>query len=500
MLSRAPRWRSVVAMTTLALLLLLYSVARYGDSVLNFFFLDDFWLLWSALKADPQHGGSVSMLLMPSHMGFILYRPLTQVAYFSALRLLFGVDATGYHLVQLLAFAGNSILALAVARRLTASWIRAAAVSLLYAAAPGHAVAVYWMAAFTMVGTAFAIFAAMLWWLSTDGWVRAVGCAVLQAIALLCSEHAVVLTLLLALTAVLGGNRASLASSARQLGPAAAVDAAYLIAKLWYFRTVAEPYGAYAIHLSGIEWLHSLGRYGAACLNVAILAGPDSRQLTACGTLVVLGAATATAFTLAGYARWRVVALGLGMFIVSLCPVLPLTEHYYDYYVGIAAFGMAVALVGLCDAIDPRWGAPLAAGLALAVIVIDLHTCDRAARDNQALNDVIAGQQVSAELLMSLSATRRIFGVDAELGIGRSPVAGYALDEGHAHEVFFDPPMHISVIGGHTQSATAAGRLHRVLRADPRLQPFWQNPDLQWVRSLLPRLHLWYVSACWGCG
>jgi hypothetical protein len=498
--SSASPWRTAVAMTTLSLLLVLYAMARYGDGVLDFFFLDDFWLLRSAVMADRQHGGRVSMLLMPSHMGFVLYRPLTQIAYFAALRLLFGLDATGFHLMQILVFAGNAILALAVARRLTASWMRGFAVALLYAAAPGHAVAVYWVAAFTMVGTAFVVFGAMLWWLSTDGWVRAVGCAVLQVIALLCSEHAAVLALLLALMAVFGRERASAVGALRQLGPASAVDLAYVTAKLWYFRMVAAPLGPYSMRFNGIDWLQGLGRYGAASLNAATLAELGGPQATTFGALIVLGAAAAIALALAGYARWRVVALGLGLFIVSLCPVLPLTAHYYDYYVGIAAFGMALGIVGLCDAIDPCRGGALAVGLALAVIALDLFTCERAARDNEVLRNVFAGQRASADLLMNLSATRQTVGVDAELSIGRSPVTGYVLDQGHAQEVFFDPPVHISVIGGRTQSPSAAAAVtHPVLSAGQRRQPFWQDADLQWARRLLPELHRGYMSLSWGC-
>ena len=489
----ASRWRAVAAMTALALLLVLYVAARYGDAVLNFFFLDDFWVLHDAMMADRQHGGGVWRLLMPGHMGFILYRPLSTVAYFAALRALFGLDATGYHLVQILAFAGNAILALAVAQQLTRSWIQAAAVALLYAAAPGHALAVYWVALFTMMGTAFVVLAAMLWWLTTAGRVRTLGCAVLQVIALLCSEHAVVLPVLLAAMAVLGRTRSVAVKGLRQLAPAVAIDALYVIAKLWYFHTVAAPPRAYAVQVSGTDWLYNLGRYGVASLNLATLARFGAPAATALGLLIVLAAAAAIAATLAGYGRWRMVGLGCAVFIVSLCPVLPLTDHYYDYYVGIAAFGMALALVGLCDAIDRRRGAWLAVGLVLAVLATDLLTCDRAARDNQVLADALAGQRVSAFLLMSVSATRELYGVDAELKIDHSPATGYVFDQGNAQEVFFDPPVRITVIGGRTKSPTAAPPLHAVLNADPSRPPFWQNADLQWVRRLLPAIHSGYM-------
>ena len=436
----------------------------------------------------------------PSSAGFMLYRPLTQGAYFHALRKLFGLDAAGYHVAQLLAYAANSVLSFAIAWKLTSSWTQAAAVAVLYAAAPGHAVAVYWMAAFTMSGTAFVVFTTVLWWLSTAGRLRAIGCGILQGIALLCSEHAVVVPLILGIIAAFGPRRDSRAAVARDAAPAALVVLAYVAAKAWYFATVAAPSGGYALHVDALEWLANVARYAAASLNVLTLAHLTREQSITVGVLIVLGALAAGALTVYGRTRWRLAAVGLAIFVASLLPVLPLTQHYYDYFVGVAALGLAIALVGLCDAIYPSWGAALAAALVVAVVATDVRTCDRAARSNQVLRDVIAGQRAAADLLMSLYTTRQLVGADAELGVARSPITDYVLDAGQAHEVFFDPPIHISVVGGTTRSHTGAGsEMMPVLRADPRLQPFWADPGLNWAREFLPMVHHWYLSWCSGC-
>jgi hypothetical protein len=494
------RWRSFLVIPAVALPLAAYAAARYGDTVLSFFFLDDFWLLRAAAGIDRDQGAGVLDVFSPSRTGFMLYRPLTQGAYFYALRKLFGLDAAGYHLAQLVAYVANSVLSFAITRKLTSSWTGATAVAVLYAAAPGHAVAVYWIAAFTMSGTALAVFTTVLWWLSTAGPLRAVGCAILQGIALLCSEHAVVVPLILGIIAAFGPRRDSRAAIARDAAPAAFVVLAYVAAKAWYFAAVAAPSRGYTLHGDALEWLANVARFAAASLNVLTLAHLTRGQSIALGVLIVSGAVGAGTLTAYGRTRWRLAAVGLAIFVVSLLPVLPLTQHYYDYFVGVAALGLAIALVGLCDVISPSWGTGLAAALAVAVVATDVRTCDRAARSNQVLRDVVAGQRAAADLLMSVYMTRELAGSDAELGVGRSPITDYVFDAGRAHEVFFDPPVHISVVGGATRSPAGAGaELIPVLRADPRLQPFWLDPDLDWARELFPMVHRWYLGWCSGC-
>jgi hypothetical protein len=182
-----------LAAAAAAVFIAVYCVARYRDAMLSFFFLDDFWLLRDVSALRRSSPLDLAQVFRPTHVGFQLYRPLTQTGYFALLWSVFGCDASGYHAVQLLAFACTALLVFGIARRLTDSIQAGLGASLIYATAPGHAVSAFWIAAFTMTGTALVVLL-MLWaWVRIDSPRRRVAvCTVLQIIGLLASEHAVV--------------------------------------------------------------------------------------------------------------------------------------------------------------------------------------------------------------------------------------------------------------------------------------------------------------------
>lgn len=475
--------------------LLVYCLARYGDAVLGFFFLDDFWLLHAARFIDQGQQSALWAIFQPTAAGFGLYRPLTQTAYFYLLRRMFVLDATGYHAVQLFVFAVNTILVLAIARNVTASWTRAAAAAFLYAAAPGHAVAVYWIAAFTMVGTTFVILTTMLWWLSTTGSVRIIGCTVLQVIGLLCSEHAIVLPGLLGLLAVLAPRGDASRAIVRQLLPAFGIVMAYLAGKAIYFMRAGVPTGPYAPHVDPVTWVEEIGRYTGATVNVLTLAQPNSVAL---GIGVLIFTVAAVVLAARGHQRWCTVALGSGIFLVALLPVLPLTDHYYDYFIGIATLGSSMTIVALCDFL-PRWGGAAAIGVAVVVLSVDLLTCDRAALNNPAVRAVTDGQQAASDLVHSMHATEQLVGPKVEIVVPRSPITDYVIDNGNAHQVFFTPPILISVIGGKTRSsllATSDIQPTPLYQAPPNEPPFWWRPSLDHMREWLSLPARSYWTAC----
>ena len=183
--------------------------------LLGFFFFDDFWVMRDAASIAP---GDVSGIFRLSHAGFQLYRPLTTVGFFYALRAVFAYDASGYHAVQLIVFTLNSVLAFAIARRLTGSLVAALAVGIL-SLAPGQAVGVYWLAAFTVTGTAFVILLTLWCWLSTGPPWRVWLCTALQVVGLLASEHAVTIPVLLAIIAACAQPRAQWRRLACEIAP-----------------------------------------------------------------------------------------------------------------------------------------------------------------------------------------------------------------------------------------------------------------------------------------
>jgi hypothetical protein len=413
----------------------LYCLYRYRSCICTFFFLDDFWILRDAAAID--HGSIQGLLqIFHPHVGFILYRPLTQVGYFYVLRLLFGLDASGYHATQLLVFTFNSVLVYAMAKRLTDSRTAGLATALLYAAAPGQTVAVFWLAAFTMTGSATAVLLMLLWWQHTDGPWRAAGSAILQAIALLCSEHTVTAPLLLALVGSLSPRPPPRRAILRSVLPGALVAGAYVAAKLVYLHS--RPVFGYEMSLNPVLILDNLGRYTAAAVSTFRWLEFTPRLVPLVGCAVVLGALWATRRALTGHASWRLVAAGTGFFVVALAPVLPLINHYYSYFVGLAAFGAALAIVGACRLVAPRHWRALAAAAALIVVGSDFPTPQRATRDDQIFNLVVnSGLSAAAWITAVQRADARLVYLPRD----RTTRTVFAM--GHAERLFTEgsPPI-----------------------------------------------------------
>jgi hypothetical protein len=416
-----------------------YCFARYGDAVGMFFFLDDFWLLRDADAVYEGPWNPLVEVFRPSHNGFLLYRPLTQLGYFYVLRQLFGVDASPYHAFHLGLFATNAWLVAAIVRTVTASWGWALAGGLLYAAAPGHALAVYWVAAAVMTGTATIMFLLLLWWLRAPARWQAPGAALLQIAALGCSEHAVVTPLLLVWITPLTQRRGTIAERLRPVLPTLAVTVAYLAAKLVYFLRYGFPSGGYALTAAPAEWCLNLGRFALAVGNLPTLR--ITKPATVLGLGAVLAAALPILIVVAARrgGRWTLPAVGLGLFVTALLPVLPLAQHFYRYFIGVAALGLVLAGVGVGRAL-PRGGL-LAAVLVLAVLAVDRSTCDRAARDDADVQLLVMAERLGRDLVRDLDHTARMAPAGRKIRVPASRLNASVIGFGGADRVFFDPPI-----------------------------------------------------------
>lgn len=403
------RWRSAAGggasrrrflLDALAVLVIgVYCLARYGDCVHTFFFHDDFWILRDAALLDEQPLSGLWQIFRPSHAGVMLYRPLTQVGYFYLLRQIFGVDSSGYHATQLFFFALNSVLVYAVAKRAAASRLAGLAAALLYAAAPGHVVAVFWIAAFTMTGSATVILAMLWWWQRSDGTRRVIGCALLQVVALLSSEHGVIAPALLAVVARFSPRPAPGRRIARDLLPSIILVAAYVVVKT--VSLMRPPDRGYEMGLDAAAMLQHLGRYAAASFSFLELLELAPSQLTVVGAVVVVLAFWSWRQALVGRDSWRLVALGGGIFVLALAPVLPLVSHHFDYFIGIAASGAAIAVVGACRLAGRYWRS-LALAVAVAVLATDVLTLERAARSDPNLRLVLLSARASAQWIAAI--------------------------------------------------------------------------------------------------
>lgn len=370
-----------------------FAIHRFRGTVLTFYFLDDFWVMRDAARIRIESAWDLTQLLRFSHPGFLMYRPLTTTAYAYVLHALFGYDSSAYHAAQLLVFAFNVCLVFAITRRLTGSIEAGLAAGIIYVLAPGQAVNAYWLSAFTVTGTVVWLLLMMWAWLSLQAMPRMAACAFLQICGLLASEHATVGPVLCAILATV--RREPWRRSAAGLAPASILVAAYLLAKVWYFVAIRPIPGPYAVTFDVRIWSKHLGQYLIACFNVLSLWPPPEAGYLPLGVGLLALLLVALWRSQRGAEAWRLLAGGILIFAVSLGPVLLLRNHYYDHYVCLPAFGMALAVLAACQLIS-KHGKRLALGLASVLLVIDVATAQRAWRQDSVFRLVINGSTSAA--------------------------------------------------------------------------------------------------------
>lgn len=188
------------------------AVLSYANSLGNYFLIDDFWHLdkasktaWSQVLVPWTYSGEDCRSYwsndqrMQGVAGHGYFRPVVTAVYKVCLEL-FGWDARGYHLVNVLMHGAASVAAFMVARLFfRKEWV-AASTGLLFATHPSHGECIQWVAANTdaIEGVFFLTgFAAFGGWLRQGGHWKyglAVGCLV---VALCTKESAVMLPVVL---------------------------------------------------------------------------------------------------------------------------------------------------------------------------------------------------------------------------------------------------------------------------------------------------------------
>jgi hypothetical protein len=399
-------WAGIAA----AALTAVYLIA-YGDFIGRFFAFDDFAILDQAERiAAGGIAGAWRVFLQP-WPSFAQYRPLTNPGWFWLLRACFGLDPTRWTMVQLAAHTLNALLVFGIARRLLRSPVAGLATALIYASAPGHALAVRWIAFFTISGTALVYFLALWTWLAAPERWRVPATTALFVTALLCSEHAASFPIALGALAVLGQGRRDARRLVRELVPVWTVGAAYLGAKL-LFLYVLWPrwnplwatlfHNGYALDFDPATAVATLGRYVGATLAPVYRPAPPAAWCRTAGAVclvLTLGLIAAAAWDVRR--RWLgITACGCALFLVGLGPTLFLPGHIYPAYVGIPALGAALALVAPLAAL-PRGGA-VSLALAAGFVGVHLHTTAITVRDEGDFRFIDMTGEVAARWLVTL--------------------------------------------------------------------------------------------------
>ncbi len=366
----------------------------YRDCLGAFFLNDDYWELHRVGAATTHSLRDVLEFFRPESP-FLLYRPVSTLLYFYALRELFGHDPAGYHAVQLAFHVANAILVYVIATRLQRSAVSGLATSLVYATAPGHAIATFWIALFTMTGTAFFYFLSLCTWLS-NGRHRVALTYLLFGVALLASEHAISLPIVLTLASTMLPDHVDWRRIVREQAGLYLIAGSYAASKLYYMyvvmpRTLSPGAYAYAdliygLKLDPLSALRNLGKYFSYTTSITYGPALGARSMVVIGVLVTTVAAASTLIVLRqrpAPAWLRNAAFGMSCFMVSLGPVLLLGTHAPSYYVGIAAFGIALAITSLARSLPKL---PAAAPLVLASLFVVVHLTSTAARVRSGLD------------------------------------------------------------------------------------------------------------------
>ena len=371
--------RRLVDWSVLAWILLITGAAllAYGRSLNVFFSQDDFFFLARAARVSSV-GDFVREFTAPDHF----YRPVPRVVLFVLESRLFGLNPSAFHLVNLGLHACNAVLLFLLCRRLFGSSLPAGLAGLFFV---GHHIpflAVYWLSGVQDLCMTFLCLVSMLTYLQslTTGRRAWWAISVLAfALALLSKETAVTWPLTLLVAGVVWQWHAGRALRMRQLllhsVGYAAVLGLYLLLRSQNGAAPISDVGPYAWAFSPGVVFSNLYAYMCDVLYVrSWLWVAPRRAAWACGVFVAL-----VAILLGVSRRYRaMMALGLAWFLVSLLPLLFLSERAYSFYAYSALAGIAMATgILLASALERIGGlmgsgqAPqLVRGVALSLIAI----------------------------------------------------------------------------------------------------------------------------------
>jgi hypothetical protein len=333
---------------------MLFCLAVHQIALRTWFFQDDF--AWLALRLDISSPADLlPALFSPKAQGTI--RTLSERLYFLVFSSLFGLNVVPFKIWTFLTQLANIALLMQIARRLTGSALAGFLAAILWTANAGLALALSWSSAYNEVAFAFVIllaFRLFLLYIDTGQqkyWIW-------QWIVFLLGFG--VLELNVAYPALAAGYalccaRPYFRKTLYLFIPSIAFTAAHFA----FVPASADPhykmyYGSAPLSMLWIYWTYALG----ALRDLQT----DWRPYWL-GITLTIAITLALAFFVANKLRrrdWRPLFL-LSWFIVVIAPVLPLREHFTEYYVLAPAIGLAIL---------GAWAIASARGLAALVAAI----------------------------------------------------------------------------------------------------------------------------------
>ena len=377
------------------LLLAVTVVSLYSNTLFHSFVFDDVTLI--------QQNTDVTELNWGRILGRTGYRPVRTFTY--ALNFaLGGVNPFGYHLLNLILHALNSILTFLLLRsllgRLDAPFLGA----MLFAVHPVQTASVAYVSGRKdLLATFFLLVASLLYvqWRRRGGWQRVLLTALALLLAVLSKEVAVVFPALFVLIDLCGtrkrlqsGGGKGVTAVLRKSGRLYAVLGAVAIAAAYYavVWTEASRMDGYWGGSLTAQWATSFKLFvhylGLALVPYRLLADytgvfPISTGFTEPATVVcVLISAAYLGLALWLFRRRPLVALGMGWFLVALLPVLQIVgfhEIAADHFLYLPMVGAAMVFghLGARAAASPKASVLARAFLLLVFVLGSILTVSR---------------------------------------------------------------------------------------------------------------------------
>ncbi len=302
----------------------LFWIHWYG--LLSWFWADDFaWLSLHNFVHD--RASLLSNMFEPAAQGTI--RPWSERGFFLLFFHWFGTDALPYHVLAFATQSCNLLLLMWIVRKMGAPRLSASIAAVLWTANAALVLPLAWSSDYNQILCAFFLLAAFALYLAGYYWLQVIvfvlGFGALEI-------NVVYPALLLAWLIV---NR----KNARPALPLIAISVAYYFLHR-HFTATTLPNGPYDLHFDSSA-LATLYRY---CKLVWVPTGWYGLR----GSIPLIGNAAIVIFFCATLWQLRQAdppaRFFFLWFLITLAPVLPLSEHLSDYYVAIPSLGLSAGM------------------------------------------------------------------------------------------------------------------------------------------------------------
>jgi len=334
--------------------------------LVHYFLVQDDFVLLEHAAFRPFH--AIAEYFAP---GVGQFRPLTRGVYFVLAYRLFGLHATGYHVVSLAVHIVNVVLTFELLRRLRTGVGGALVGATLFGVSSAHFTAIAWATCIQQLAAMTFMLMSALRALDALESPRAARRSLLAyAGALMCLEQAALLPVALALMLLFGlaggDERPSLRRVARVLRWHGVLMVGHLLFMLAW--KTLPPDGIYHPRL-GLHILHNAWIDLARTLHVfvglpAFENAPEPTLYKANVLFVVVAA-----YHLARR-RWREVVFALVFFLATAIPILGLVRHNYYYQTYVIAFGSFYLIALAAGDVFAAMRRPLAQAALLSVVLV----------------------------------------------------------------------------------------------------------------------------------